>query len=200
METIVIPELPSPLAWHNQPAGWSLSPQGELTAIARAQTDWFVDPSGRPEAHSSAALLFQPGSPCLLSAHVTVNYNGLFDAGVLVLYQNPRLWAKLCLELSPLGRLMIVSVVTREFSDDCNSYLVDGKSAYLRIARLEKAFAFHASADGQAWNLIRHFHLGDTPDLRMGFMAQAPTGTGVTVTFSQIGYEAKLLGDIRSGK
>jgi len=131
---------------------------------------------------------------------VTVNYNGLFDAGVLVLYQNPRLWAKLCLELSPLGRLMIVSVVTREFSDDCNSYLVDGKSAYLRIARLEKAFAFHASADGQAWNLIRHFNLGDTPDLRMGFMAQAPTGTDVTVTFSQIGYEVKLLGDIRSGK
>jgi hypothetical protein len=200
MDNITIPGIPSSLTWHNQPANWSITTTGDLVASAGAKTDWFINPSGGFEAHSSAALLFQPDPVCLLSAHMTVDFVGLFDAGVLVAYQDERLWAKLCLELSPLGKLMIVSVVTRGVSDDSNGYLVDGKSAHLRLSRLGKAFAFHASADGKAWNLIRHFSIGDTPDLKLGFMAQAPTGPGCTVTFSQIRYQPVLLEDIRSGK
>lgn len=200
MKDIRIPQIPSPLQWHNQPTSWTLSPAGELTASAGAKTDWFVDPSGGFEAHSSAALLFTPDPVCQLSAYVTVEFNSLFDAGVLVAYQDDKLWAKLCLELSPLGKLMIVSVVTRGLSDDCNSYLVDGKSSYLRISRLRQAMAFHASPDGEQWNLIRHLTLGPTPDLKLGFMTQAPSGPGVSATFSRIRYTPTLLEDIRSGK
>jgi len=200
MEPIIIPGIPSALTWHNQPARWALSAAGELTAEAAPKTDWFINPSGGFEAHNSAALLFQPDAVCQLSAQVTVEYNSLFDAGVLVAYQNEKLWAKLCLELSPLGKLMIVSVVTRGVSDDSNATLVNGKSAHLRISRLEKALAFHASADGTTWNLIRHFSLGETPALKLGFMAQAPTGPGCKVTFRRIQYAPLLLEDIRAGK
>lgn len=200
MDTITIPGIPSALAWHNQPAHWSLTPAGELVAEAAAKTDWFISPSGGFEAHNSAALLFQPDPVCQLSAYVSVEYVGLFDAGVLVVYQDDKLWAKLCLELSPLGKLMIVSVVTRGLSDDSNGYLVEGKSAHLRVSRLGKDMAFHASADGKAWNLIRHFYLGETPSLKLGFMAQAPTGPGCTVTFSRINYTPVALEDIRSGR
>jgi regulation of enolase protein 1 (concanavalin A-like superfamily) len=129
-----------------------------------------------------------------------VNFVGRFDAGVLVVYQDPDTWAKLCLELSPLNKLMIVSVVTKGVSDDCNSYLVEGKSAYLRLSRLERAFAFHASPDGENWNLIRHFSLGSIQDLKMGFLAQAPRGPGCRVSFDQIQFEKHLLEDIRSGE
>jgi uncharacterized protein len=200
MKEIFVPGIPVPLTWHNQPASWSLSPAGELTAAASAKTDWFIDPSGGFDAHSSAALLFQPHPVCQLSAYVTVDFNSLYDAGVLVAYQNEKLWGKLCLELSPQGKLMIVSVVTRGFSDDCNSYLVDGKSSYLRISRLGQAIAFHASPDGVQWNLIRHFTLDLVPDLKLGFMTQAPSGPGVSATFSHIHYAPQKLEDIRSGK
>lgn len=185
--------------WHNQPAAWKPLPDGGLEISAGSQTDWFIDPSGRTVADNAAALLFEPDKVCMLSAYVTVEYVGRFDAGVLVVYQNPISWGKICLELSPLNKLMIVSVVTRGKSDDCNSYLVEGKSAFLRISRLEKAFAFHASADGDSWNLIRHFTL-EPSEVKMGLMAQAPTGPGCTVQFSQIQYAARLLEDIRSGK
>ena len=199
MDDIQLRGFSKPLHWHNRPAAWKPLPDGGLEISAGPKTDWFIDPSGKSAADNAAALLFDPDPTCMLSAYVTVEYNSRFDAGVLVIYQNPASWAKICLELSPLNQLMIVSVVTRGKSDDCNSYLVEGKSAFLRISRLEKAFAFHASAEGEAWNLIRHFAL-EAGELSMGLMAQAPTGAGCTVQFSQINYSTRLLEDIRSGK
>jgi hypothetical protein len=199
MDNIQLSGFSKSLVWHNKPAGWKALAEGGLEISAGAKTDWFIDPSGRSASDNAAAVLFDPDPTCMLSAYVSVAYNSRFDAGVLVIYQNPTSWAKICLELSPLNQLMIVSVVTRGKSDDCNSYLVEGKSSFLRISRLEKAFAFHASADGEAWNLIRHFTL-EAGEVKMGMMAQAPTGPGCTVQFSQIKYAARLLDDIRSGK
>jgi uncharacterized protein len=200
MDHITLPGVPFPLNWHHTPASWALQPEGELTITAAEKTDWFINPSGEFAVHNAASLLFNSSGPEMLSAFVTVEYQGLFDAGALVVYQNPTSWAKLCLELSPLNKLMIVSVVTKGISDDCNSFLVEGKSAYLRISRLEQAFAFHTSSDGEYWNLVRHFTLGPVPDLKMGFLAQAPTGPGCRVAFHPIRYAARLLEDIRSGE
>ena len=94
---------------------------------------------------------------------------------------------------------MVVSVVTRGVSDDCNSFVVDGASVWLRIARIGAAFAFHASTDGVAWTFVRHFALEAAGDPSVGFAAQSPTGDGCAVTFERIAYQAERLGDLRSG-
>jgi regulation of enolase protein 1 (concanavalin A-like superfamily) len=75
-----------------------------------------------------------------------------FDAGVLFVHADDTTWAKLCLELSPQGQPMIVSVVTRDVSDDCNSHPLEGAESWLRVARLSSAFAFHVSRDGERWS------------------------------------------------
>ena len=63
---------------------------------------------------------------------------------------------------------MVVSVVTRGVSDDCNSFVVDGASVWLRVARVGSAFAFHASTDGSNWSFIRHFALETAARRRSG--------------------------------
>jgi len=115
---------------------------------------------------------------------------------VLFVHANDTTWAKLCLERSPRGELMIVSVVTRGTSDDCNSYAVNGNHAWLRVARVEGAFAFHASRDGGRWELIRHFGLPSS-DVRIGFEVQSPTGEGCRATFADIAYSSRQLVDLR---
>ena len=118
---------------------------------------------------------------------------------MLVVHESDGVWAKLCFEYSPQREPMVVSVVTRGVSDDCNSFVVDGASVWLRVARVGSAFAFHASTDGSNWSFIRHFALeGGEPSV--GFAAQSPTGEGCAVTFEQIAYEAARLGDLRSGE
>lgn len=192
-------DLPFDLDWLVPPADWSYV-DGTLTIDAGPKTDWFVDPSGNAEPVSNApALVGNPEGEFMLSARVTVDFSGTFDAGVLVLRANDRTWAKLCFEYSPQAEPTVVSVVTREVSDDCNSFVVDGNAVWLRVSRLGHAVAFHASTDGLRWRLVRHFTLGPVDSLAVGFHAQSPQGDGCRAIFDEIRFESRRLTDLRSG-
>lgn len=199
-EQVSIAPLPTPLQWLRQPQSWSVPGPASLQIAAGPRTDWFTDPQQSAEPKLNApALLGELEGDFLLSARVTVEFTDTYDAGVLALYAGESAWAKLCFEYSPQGEPMVVSVVTRGASDDCNSHVVDGASVWLRIARIGTAFAFHASTDGSRWDFVRHFALESSRDPAVGFVAQSPTGEGCSVTFDRIAYEATRLGDLRSG-
>jgi regulation of enolase protein 1 (concanavalin A-like superfamily) len=199
MNTITIPGLSRSLHWLNQPQSWELSAEGQLAITAPAKTDWFIDPQGAVDLSNAPVLLFPTSGPSVLSAQVAANHVATFDAGVLLVYENPRAWAKLCLELSPQELPTIVSVVTKGISDDCNAFAVDGP-VYLRVSRLGQAYAFHVSQDESNWNLIRYFRLEDNRRAQMGFLAQSPTGNGCTASFRDIRFEERLLQDLRLGE
>jgi regulation of enolase protein 1 (concanavalin A-like superfamily) len=197
---IAIAALPGPLRWHSKPKHWELASDNALIITAGRQTDWFIDPdTGSPTANAPA-LLMSVQEPCMLVALVEADHRATYDAGVLAIYQSSQVWAKLCLELSPEGQVTIVSVVTRGDSDDCNSVPVAGNSSYLRLAKLDRAYAFHYSPDGTRWNLIRYFTLGESPNVEIGFLAQSPTGKGCTARFREIIYRHEKLKDVRSGE
>ena len=96
------------------------------------------------------ALLGGFAGDFVFGARVQVDFRETFDAGVLVVHVDDKIWAKLCFERSPDQERMVVSVVTRGPFDDCNSLVVDSNSVWLRISRLDATFAFHASTDGLA--------------------------------------------------
>jgi hypothetical protein len=199
-EQVSIAALPVPLRWLREPRSWSVADEASLSVAAGARTDWFVDPQGASEPKLDApALVGAVAGDFLLSARVTVDFAQTYDAGVLFVYVADGVWAKLCFEYSPQHEPMVVSVVTRGVSDDCNSFVVDGTSVWLRVARIGTAFAFHASTDGTSWSFVRHFGLELKGEPSIGFAAQSPTGDGCSVTFDRIAYEATRLGDLRSG-
>jgi uncharacterized protein len=93
-----------------------------------------------------------------------------------------------------------VSVVTRTFSDDANAVTIDGRTLWMRVARLDHAYAFHCSTDGQRWSLVRVFTLGEALDgHQVGFEAQSPNGEGCTVSFESIRFVSERLVDLRDG-
>jgi uncharacterized protein len=196
---VSISALPAPLHWRGTPTQWALA-DIILTIRAGQQTDWFINPEGTANVLNAPALLMDIQHPCPLQAQVTVDSAATFDAGVLAVYQMDQVWAKICLELSPQGQLIIVSVVTKGTSDDCNSVPIVGNSIYLRIAKLEQGYAFHYSQDGLGWNLVRHFTLGGQREAEIGFLSQSPRGEGCTTSFGEITYVPKKLNDIRSGE
>ena len=192
-------ELPFALDWLVPAAEWSYA-DGTLTIDAGPNTDWFVDPAGDAEPVSTApALVGNPEGAFVLSARVTVDFAATFDAGVLALHANDRRWAKLCFEYSPQAEPMVVSVVTRGVSDDCNSFVVDGPAVWLRVSRLDRSLAFHASTDGFEWRLVRHFALEPVEALGVGFCAQSPQGNGCRAVFDEIRFASRRLPDLRSG-
>jgi regulation of enolase protein 1 (concanavalin A-like superfamily) len=184
-----------------QPRDWNAADGTRLTLTASELTDVFVDPSGaRPVDNMPSALFAPPDPSFLLSARVAVGFASTYDAGVIQLWEREDVWAKLCFEYSPQKQPMVVSVVTRGTSDDCNSAVINGREVCLRLAHTAASTAFHYSLDGRYWHLVRYFSLGTTNNLLAGFSSQSPTGRKCTAVFSEISYRPGTLKDIRTGE
>lgn len=133
-------------------------------------------------------LLFAADEEFQFSARVSAPLQAVYDVAALVLYDDCRTWAKLCYEMSPDHQATIVSVVTRDSSDDCNSDNVGMDGVYLAIVRRDSEFAFHYSVDGTKWMLVRHFRLAGSGRIRAGFVTHGSTGEGIDGAFSEIRY------------
>ncbi len=183
------------------------STSNSLTMTTTKETDWFnppPDPSS-PAALSNAPALVFPAPACdwQLSAKVTVGHQYLFDAGTMFVHQGKNDWCKLCFEYSPEKVPVVVSVVTRDISDDANgpSMTNSRNNIHLRISKCSSFIAFHHSVDdGKYWTLQRAFSLRDMDaPMSIGFLAQAPVGDSCKATFSDIVFREATLGNLRDG-
>ncbi|WP_229896436.1 DUF1349 domain-containing protein [Streptomyces cinerochromogenes] len=203
MTELHVPELPFSLEAWGPDGDWTYA-DGVLTGRAGPRQDRFVPPTGEalePAADAPRLLGMPPAGDFQLIARVSVAFRDAFDAGVLYVHVGDHAWAKLCLEYSP-DVPTVCTVVTRGHSDDANSFAVEGESVWLRVSRSGRAFAFHASPDGERWTFVRLFTLGgekETGAARVGFMAQSPVGEGCAVTYDRIGFRAGAPGDLRDG-
>ncbi len=196
-----LPTIPDEFQWHIPPEDWSFDQNRGLYILAGAETDWFCDPAGNyAKDNAPSALVTLTDDNFLLSAKVSVEFTSAFDAGVFQIRATEDMWAKLCFEYSPQKRPMIVSVVTRGVSDDCNSVEIDGAEIYLRVARTPQTLAFHYSHDGRDWRFVRYFTLGKLSYLKFGFSAQSPKGKKCAAIFSEISYSPGSIKDNRSGE
>ncbi len=197
-DPITLPALPIPLRWDVAPARCEHN-ASRLRIEAGRLTDLFVDPAGDTVRLNAPRLIgTPPEGDYQFSARVTVEFAATFDAGCLLVWADESRWAKLCFERSPAGAPMIVSVVTRRASDDANGFVVTGSTVWLRISRLGRAYAFHASTDGSSWSFVRNFDLGAEAS-QIGFVSQSPTGDRCAATFDDIRFVPGSLADLRDG-
>lgn len=198
MNPISLPTIPTPLTWVVRPEMWRLDNEA-LLIQAGPTTDLFVDPRGEYTKDNAPRLTFtSPDDVYTVQARVKVDFQSDYDAGAFILYANERHWAKFAFEFSPQKQPTIVSVVTHDVSDDCNALTIAGHEVYLRVAKLGQAYAFHASVDGRVWHLIRYFSSNNLENATVNFSAQSPMGEGCTAVFSEIGYTAVLLENLRN--
>ena len=190
-------DVPFALEWLLPPADCDAEP-ARLRVGAPAQTDWFIDPISARHVRTAPVLVgLPPSGDYTWEAHVVLDGDDMFDAAGLFVYDDDDHWAKLAVEVTAAGPT-IVSVVTDTFSDDCNSTVLAQSSAWLRLARVGDAIAFHASDGSGRWELVRVFRPPNAAP-RIGFVCQAPTGAGCTGSFDAIAFNARSLSDIRDG-
>lgn len=131
-----------------------------------------------------------------MSARVTGKLKSIYDVAALVIYQDDDVWAKFCYENSVHLQPTIVSVVTRTFSDDCNS-MPAGDYAYMAVVKRGSEYSFFYSSDNKNWLMVRNFNLGTKGKIKVGFAAHGSRGDGFTGVFSEIKYQPKALDDMR---
>ncbi|WP_405859474.1 DUF1349 domain-containing protein [Streptomyces sp. NBC_00090] len=189
------------------PRHWAVSPAGleldddVLTVDAGAGTDVFTNPlTGEVKNDAARALLVPPPGDWQFSARLRVDFRAPWDAGAVLVWSAPDLWAKLNFEQAPDGPPTLFSVVTRGLSDDAVGWPIDGSAVWLRISRVDDGFAFHASPDGESWSLARQFSLGRAPDVRVGIEVQSPVGDGCRVRFDHMAMTPTRLPHLFDGR
>ncbi|PJJ71445.1 hypothetical protein CLV46_0993 [Diaminobutyricimonas aerilata] len=197
--TIALAALPE-LTWTGEAGAAAVDDTGTLVLTSAGGADWTNDALGGAQQHAATALGFTAPPAIALSARVAVDSpRSTFDAGALAIWGDRDHWAKLCLEFSPHGQAMIVSVVTDGFSDDCNSTVVTVDAVHLRVIRTGPGWAFHWSLDGVRWEFVRLFRLGWDGPVTVGFLAQAPMGDSCTARFDRIAFDTVVPADLRDG-
>lgn len=196
---IRVDDLPA-LSWTGAEGDFRAWPGG-FSLRSAAGVDWINHAWEGTTQHDATALVFDAPATFALSARVTVpGPRTTFDAGVLCVWASPQQWAKLCFEYSPQGVPMVVSVVTDGWSDDANATPIDGSSVWLRIGRSGDGWAFASSIDGVRWEFVRLFRFTPAAAVKVGFLAQSPTGDGATAEFGDVTLVLEAPGDARDGR
>jgi uncharacterized protein len=187
---------------HGRRFEWLRAPQSvtcdgdRIVATAAPHSDNFRAPDGSNVATSGAVAVTEaPDGDWQFQARVSAGHRSSWDAATIVLWHDERRWAKLCFELSPQGRPSVMSVVTRDRSDDAVGWPIDGGVAWLRVSCRDGAYYFHVSTDGSVWALARQFELG-TVSVRVGIGVQSPVGEGCVATFDNVTLTATRLEEI----
>jgi len=198
-DSLNLASLPRPLYWENSPLRYDTR-GGRLLIVAGGKTDMFRDPNVTYNTDNAPKLLFVADSNFVLTAAIHHDFVSKWDGGAIVLKADSLNWIKFCFEKDYTGQKRVVSVVTRGISDDCNSAAVAGNTIHYKIAKAGNVITLYFSQDGHSWYLIRHLTFDSNQPLRLGFLAQSPTGQQCTVTFSDIYYSTKKISDPYTGE
>lgn len=195
---VQLQSIPRALHWENKPASFSATTDG-LVITAGAKTDMFRDPNVTYNTDNAPKLLFEADENFILIAAIEHPFENKWDGGALVLKTDSMHWIKFCYEKDYTGARRVVSVVTRDVSDDCNSVELSSNKVYFKMAKADNVITLYYSGDGKNWLLVRHLQFDFPKGLKAGFLAQSPTGEKCTVRFSQIQYEARKIKDPYEG-
>ena len=193
-DSIRINTIPNGMFWENKAVKFSAH-NSEITMVAGEKTDMFRDPNVTYNTDNAPKLLFKPDHDFVLTVAIEHSFASKWDGGAIVLRQDSLNWIKFCFEKDYTGARRVVSVVTKNISDDCNSVEIKANKVFYKLAKADNVITLYYSLEGEKWFLIRHLQFDSDKDLTLGFLAQSPTGKQCVVKFSNISYKPKKIRD-----
>ena len=137
-----------------------------------------------------------------LTVKVSHEFKETYDSCICNGYHDMTNWAKCCFGLTDFGTHAAVSIVTiNGASDDANGCNIEGQYyLWLKVCRGGRAFSFHYSLDGEKFNMTRYFLMPETKAIKVGLLAQAPTGNGSKRIYENLSIEHITVKNIRAGE
>lgn len=178
-----------------------------IEIFAPKESDFFCnngavgDEGITPESLSNAPFYYtEVTGDFIMRVKVSHDFKDMYDSSSIMIMQDMTHWAKACFELTDFNTHAVVSVVTKDQSDDANGCNIDGNSVWLQVCRVGQSFAFHYSIDGDNYYMMRFFNLPAEKTLKVGLLAQAPIGSGGIRIYEDLTIEKRKVKNIRMGK
>jgi len=175
---------------------------GKLMMTSEAKTDYFNEPDGKAKAGNAPVLLAAVDNqkPFTFTTRVTPVFTETYDAGAVYVYVDQDWWLKFAFEQDERKNTRIVTVRTRDTSDDNNHDVIAGHSSvYLKVSSDTHTVAFYYSTDNVNWQLVRLFKNDFPENLWLGISAQSPIAQGNQATFESTTLTFQSVQDFRLG-
>jgi regulation of enolase protein 1 (concanavalin A-like superfamily) len=198
-DSVRLKTIPRGLYWENSPLEFSQR-NDDIVITAGEKTDMFRDPNVTYNTDNAPKLLFEGDDNFVLTASIEHAFTNKWDGGAIVIMEDSLHWIKFCFEKDYTGAKRVVSVVTRDISDDCNSEEINTKKVFYKVAKADNVITLYSSGDGRKWFLVRHLQFDTKKGFKLGFLAQSPTGSRCEVKFSDIDYKSVKIKDPYAGE
>ena len=180
---------------------------GRIEIVAPNETDFFINNGAigeegiTPESLCNAPFYYtEVAGDFVMRVKVSHDFKDTYDSASIMVMKDLKYWAKACFELTDFDTHAVVSVVTKEESDDANGCNIDDNTVWLQLCRVDNSFAFHYSTDGENYYMMRFFNLPVDEVVKVGLLAQAPLGSGGKRIYENLTIERKTVKNIRMGK
>lgn len=180
----------------------TMDASGKIELTAGAETDFFTEPGQPPYDKANAPLLLRTvdnTKPFTFSFKTTPVHSVKYDAGMAFIYVDDHHWLKFAFEADERMKTRMVTVKTKDFSDDNNHDIVPSQSAYLKISSDTKVVGFYYAVDGKDWQLVRVFKNEYPPKIKVGIGTQSPAGKGNKSVFEEFQFSETSVKDFRMG-
>ena len=185
--------------WMNEPKTWSLE-EGVLHITALEGSDYFNNPIDSTISGSAPFIYWENEKDFIATALVEPDFNSIWNAVSIMVYQDSLNWIKFAFENSDATGKSLVSVVTKEISDDANGPILStSEKIWLRIIRKGNLYAMHWSEDGEHFKMKRLSALTGLKNVFIGIEAQSPVGKKATHKIHSWKLEEKTVDNLRKG-
>ena len=186
--------------WLNEPKSFQIE-NGTLKVVAKKETDFFNNPEDM-EKVSTAPLLFKEiNGDFVAKALVRPDFTSLWNAVALMVHIDNDNWIKFAFENSDATGKSIVSVVTKNVSDDANGVILnDQDQIWLKLVRKGNIFSMLWSINGRDFKMARLSAMPKIDSVKIGIEFQSPVGESAAHRIEYFEIEKITVKDLRKGE
>lgn len=167
-----------------------------------AGTNYFIAPDGGRTEATAPILLAELDNhkPFTFTTRLRSNIEKIYDAGAVYIYIDNSNWLKFAFERDEKHRCRVVTVRTRNSSDDNNHDIIDQDYIYLRISSNVKQIGYYYSLDGESWNLARIYRNEYPSKIFLGLSSQSPKEGNNVAYFDDMSLTESYVSNHRLGQ
>ncbi len=186
-------------SWMNPPQSFDIS-NGILTVEAPKGSDFFNNPEDGQITGNAPFLFTEIKGDFVVKAQIQPDFSSQWNAISLMIHIDENHWIKFAFENSDATGPSIVTVITKNLSDDANGVVLENsKAIWLKLIRKGDNYSMLWSQDDSDYKMARLTTLPHFPSVKIGLEVQCPVGPGATHMISYFGIAQKTVKDMRKG-
>ena len=186
--------------WLNEPKSFQIE-NGTLKVVAKKETDFFNNPEDMKKVSTAPLLFKEINGDFVAKALVRPDFTSLWNAVALMVHIDNDNWIKFAFENSDATGKSIVSVVTKNVSDDANGVILnDQDQIWLKLVRKGNIFSMLWSINGRDFKMARLSAMPKIDSVKIGIEFQSPVGESAAHRIEYFKIEKITVQDLRKGE